>query len=177
MSLRSVSLRPAGTRARRTATAVEAAGAGLLARAGRELMALLEADEIAPALAALVVPGLADACAVDVVDAGGQVRRVYATAADGTTDVLPSEIPDGEAAAGACRLVLALVVDDEAGGTLTLARAGGWPFGDGDRALAEALARMAALALRNAGATPAPGTPPGCATRCWAWSRTTCATR
>jgi signal transduction histidine kinase/DNA-binding NarL/FixJ family response regulator len=150
MSLRSAPLRPAGARACRIAAAVAAAGDGLLARAGRELMASLDAEEIASALAALVVPGLADACAVDVVDADGQVRRVYATAADGTTDVLLDENPDPEAAAGACRLVLALAVDDEAGGTLTLARAAGHPFSARDRALAEALAGTASLALHNA---------------------------
>lgn len=145
MSPRSPLLRPLGPRAGRTASAD--AGAGLLARAGGELMGSLDADEIVAALAALAVPALADACAVDLPDAGAELRRVYAT----STDALPADSAGTEAAAGACRLVLSLAVDDEPGGTLTLARGGGRPFGGDDRAVAESLARMAALALRNAG--------------------------
>jgi signal transduction histidine kinase/DNA-binding NarL/FixJ family response regulator len=150
MSVRSAPLRPAGPRVRRIAAAVADGEGGLLARAGRELMASLDAEEIVRALAALAVPGLADACAVDLGDASGQVRRVYATAEDAVTDGLLGDHPGLGAAAGACRLVLSLAVDDEAGGTLTLARAGGRPFGDDDRVVAEALAQVAALALHNA---------------------------
>ena len=147
MPLRSAPLRPAGSRARRSVSAAADAGAGLLARAGRVLLGSLDADEIVPALAALAVPGLADACAVDLPDDGGQGRRVYATAADTSTAGMLEDVPS----AGAGRLVLSLAVDDEPGGTLTLARAEGRPFSAEERSVAEALAEMAALALHNAG--------------------------
>jgi signal transduction histidine kinase/DNA-binding NarL/FixJ family response regulator len=114
-------------------------------------MASLDADEIVPALAALVVPGLADACVVDLAQASGQARRVYATDAGGTTVGTMDDAPGVGTAGGACRLVVSLAAAGEPGGTLTLARADGRGVGDDDRAVAEALARMAALALHNAG--------------------------
>lgn len=141
-------LRPACPRARRIAAAAGPAGDGLLARAGRELTASLDADEIVQALSALVVPALADGCAVDLADASGQARRVYAT--DAARGGPPGDLAGAETAAGACRLGLSLAVNDEPEGTLTLVRTGERQFGDDDRAMAEALGGMAALALHNA---------------------------
>jgi signal transduction histidine kinase/DNA-binding NarL/FixJ family response regulator len=123
--------------------------AALLASAGRELAGTLVTEEIVTTLAALAVPRLADACAVDVVDGSGQMRRVHTVPGAGAAAVRVDPA-DAAGADGVARLVLSLAAHGEAVGTLALARAAGHPFSARDRALAEALAGTAALALHNA---------------------------
>jgi signal transduction histidine kinase/CheY-like chemotaxis protein len=121
--------------------------AAFLARAGRELAGTLVAEEIAAALAALAVPRLADACAVDVADGSGQMRRLHTVPGAAAVQAERADAARGD---GIARLVLPLAAHGEEVGTLALARAEGPPFGARDRALAEALGGMAALALHNA---------------------------
>lgn len=140
MSRRSTPTVPAGAPARRAASSPDAgAGTAFLARAARELAGSLEADEIARTLAALLVPRLADACAVDLVEEG-RARRVHETGPP------EEELP---APGSAARLTRPLAARGEVVGTLTVTRADGRSFTAREAALAEWLAELAALALHN----------------------------
>ena len=100
----------------------------ILAEATRVLSAAPDREQGLAGVAAVVVPDLADWCAVDV---------------DG-----PAASAGREPAAGDERLVVGLRAGGGELGTLTLGRAR--PFSDEDRALAEELGRRAAIAVLDA---------------------------
>jgi signal transduction histidine kinase len=144
--------------------------AELLAEASRVLNASLDAATAVAQLARLVVPRLADCCAVDLLDAGGAVRAA-ATHADPMhearlRDASPAHDAGGDAARsveqpefpsllGGCPAEAALVVPLRAGGRavgrMILGRTRpGAHFGEQEVALAEELGRRAAMAVENA---------------------------
>ncbi|MCO5165016.1 MAG: PAS domain-containing protein [Planctomycetes bacterium] len=126
----------------------------LLADAGRALGGSLDRDEMLGALARLLVPGLADGCAIHLVEPAGP-RLLVAAGAD---------VADEDRAAEALRAGRALVFEDPTGaarlwaplaargrplGVLGLLRvAGGWPAED--VTVAEELGARAGLALDHA---------------------------
>ncbi|HEX6038180.1 ATP-binding protein [Longimicrobium sp.] len=144
--------------------------AELLAEASRVLNASLDAATAVAQLARLVVPRLAECCAVDLVDAGGAVRAA-ATHADPAhesrlRDASPAHDTGGDAARsadgaefpallGGCPAEAALVVPLRAAGRavgrMILGRTRpGAGFGEQEVALAEELGRRAAMAVENA---------------------------
>ena len=145
--------------------------AELLAEASRVLNASLDAATAVAQLACLVVPRLAECCAVDLFDAEGAVRAAATHAdpaeetrlrgvtpwADGTA-VDAARIADpAEAGAllGGCPASAALVVPLRAAGRavgrMVLGRTRpGARFGGQEVALAEELGRRAAMAVENA---------------------------
>jgi signal transduction histidine kinase/DNA-binding NarL/FixJ family response regulator len=145
--------------------------AELLAEASRVLNASLDAATAVSQLARLVVPRLAECCAVDLLDAGGAVRAA-ATHADPAQESRlrgaepPADMNAGDAARvvedgelpallGLCPAEAALVVPLRAAGRavgrLVLGRTGaGAGFGEQEVALAEELGRRAAMAVENA---------------------------
>ena len=145
--------------------------AELLAEASRVLNASLDAATAAAQLARLVVPGLAECCAIDLFDGGGAVRTA-ATHADPAEEARLRGVqapPDGGGAEsarpagaeelagllGGCPARAALVVPLRAAGRsvgrMVLGRTRpGAGFGGAEVALAEELGRRAAMALENA---------------------------
>jgi signal transduction histidine kinase/DNA-binding NarL/FixJ family response regulator len=145
--------------------------AELLAEASRVLNASLDAATAVAQLARLVVPRLADCCAVDLFDAGGAVRTA-ATHADPAQETrlrgvqAPPDTGSADAAwtaegdeagglLGGCPAEAALVVPLRAAGRavgrMVLGRVRpGARFGGGEVALAEELGRRAAMAVENA---------------------------
>jgi signal transduction histidine kinase len=145
--------------------------AELLAEASRVLNASLDAATAVSQLARLVVPRLADCCAVDLLDAGGAVRaaathadpaqetrlRGAAPAADMHAGDAARVVDDAELPTilGLCPAEAALVVPLRAAGRavgrLVLGRTRtGAGFGEQEIALAEELGRRAAMAVENA---------------------------
>ena len=145
--------------------------AELLAEASRVLNASLDAATAVAQLARLVVPRLAECCAIDLFDAGGAVRAA-ATHADPAQETrLRGVTPDGDggsadgawvaesaevaALLGGCPAEQALVVPLRAAGRavgrMVLGRTRpGARFGGAEVALAEELGRRAAMAVENA---------------------------
>jgi signal transduction histidine kinase/DNA-binding NarL/FixJ family response regulator len=149
--------------------------AELLAEASRVLNASLDAATAVAQLARLVVPRLAECCAIDLFDAGGAVRAA-ATHADPAEETrLRGVTPWGDASAdggaadgarmadsaevagllGGCPAESALVVPLRAAGRavgrMVLGRTRpGARFGGAEVALAEELGRRAAMAVENA---------------------------
>ncbi|HEV3050676.1 MAG TPA: response regulator, partial [Longimicrobium sp.] len=145
--------------------------AELLAEASRVLNASLDAATAVAQLARLVVPRLAECCAVDLFDAGGAVRTA-ATHADPAEETrLRGVLPPAEGGAadaarlaeggevvgllGGCPAEEALVVPLRAAGRavgrMVLGRTRpGARFGGAEVALAEELGRRAAMAVENA---------------------------
>jgi signal transduction histidine kinase len=145
--------------------------AELLAEASRVLNASLDAATAVAQLSRLVVPRLAECCAVDLFDAGGAVRAA-ATHADPAQEArLRGVTPDGDGGSadsarvpdagevgvllGGCPAQAALVVPLRAAGRavgrMVLGRTRpGAPFGAAEVALAEELGRRAAMAVENA---------------------------
>jgi signal transduction histidine kinase/CheY-like chemotaxis protein len=145
--------------------------AELLAEASRVLNASLDAATAVAQLARLVVPRLADCCAVDLFDAGGAVRAaathcdpaeetrlrgVVPTADGGMADGarVPEDV-EMETLLGGCParagLVVPLHAAGRAVGRLVLGRTRpGARFGEQEVALAEELGRRAAMAVENA---------------------------
>jgi signal transduction histidine kinase len=144
--------------------------AELLAEASRVLNASFDAATAVAQLARLVVPRVADCCAVDLFDAEGAVRAgaAHADAADEARlrAVTPADDAPGsdertrparadEAAAllGGCAADSVLVVPLRAAGRsvgrLVLGRTSG-RFAEAEAALAEELGRRAAMAVENA---------------------------
>jgi len=145
--------------------------AELLAEASRVLNASLDAATAVAQLTRLVVPRLADCCAVDLFDAGGAVRAA-ATHADPTEETrLRGVTPGGDGGTadaarvaedaelggllGGCPAEAALVVPLRAAGRavgrMVLGRTRpGSRFGGAEVALAEELGRRAAMAVENA---------------------------
>ena len=145
--------------------------AELLAEASRVLNASLDAATAVAQLARLVVPRLAECCAVDLFDAEGAVRAAAAHADAGQEARLRSVSPgddgalaeearvvgDHEAAAllGGCPaeavVVIPLRAAGRAVGRMVLGRTRpGARFGGQEVALAEELGRRAAMAVENA---------------------------
>jgi signal transduction histidine kinase/DNA-binding NarL/FixJ family response regulator len=145
--------------------------AELLAEASRVLNASLDAATAVAQLARLVVPRLAECCAVDLFDAGGAVRAAATHADPGEETRLRGVLPpaDGVAAdsarlaegsevvglLGGCAAEEALVVPLRAAGRavgrMVLGRTRpGARFGGTEVALAEELGRRAAMAVENA---------------------------
>jgi signal transduction histidine kinase/DNA-binding response OmpR family regulator len=144
--------------------------AELLAEASRVLNASLDAATAAAQLARLVVPRLADCCALDLFDGGGAVRaaathadpaqetrlRGVQPAADGGgAEARVAEGAEVDALLGGCAAEEALVVPLRAAGRavgrMVLARVRpGSSFGGAEVSLAEELGRRAAMALENA---------------------------
>ena len=145
--------------------------AELLAEASRVLNASLDAATAVAQMARLMVPKVADCCAVDLFDAGGAVRTA-ATYADpaqetrlrGATAEADAGLADSARMAegeelggllGGCPAEAALVVPLRAAGravgrmVLGRVRPGG-RFGGAEVALAEELGRRAAMAVENA---------------------------
>ncbi|MGW1136031.1 SpoIIE family protein phosphatase [Streptomyces zhihengii] len=150
-----------------------------LLEASTALSSALDAGQILSRLAAFCVPKLASLCAVDVIESG-RVRRMATVAPTRRAqDLLASHIPVFDAADDAVARVLAsgtsevarrtptgpgpwhdlgvtgylclpLVDRSQAFGAVTLLSTGGYSFDGHTVALAEELARRAALAARNA---------------------------
>jgi signal transduction histidine kinase len=145
--------------------------AELLAEASRVLNASLDAATAVAQLARLVVPRLAECCAIDLFDAGGAVRAA-ATHADPAEETrLRGVTPQADGGAadeawmadsaevvgllGGCPAESALVVPLRAAGRavgrMVLGRTRpGARFGGAEVALAEELGRRAAMAVENA---------------------------
>ncbi|HEX6369391.1 MAG TPA: ATP-binding protein [Longimicrobium sp.] len=145
--------------------------AELLAEASRVLNASLDAATAVAQLTRLVVPRMADCCAIDLFDAGGAVRTA-ATHADPAQEARlrgTAAPPDGVGAdsarladgdelgglLGGCPAEAALVVPLRAAGRavgrMVLGRVRpGARFGGAEVALAEELGRRAAMAVENA---------------------------
>jgi signal transduction histidine kinase len=112
----------------------------LLAEASRALGASFDTATALGQVARVLVPDLADGCAIDLARDGATERVAHA-----------GEAPDAEAGESPALVRLPLVAGAAATGWLTLARgADRAPFADEDRALAAELARRAALAIENA---------------------------
>lgn len=150
-----------------------------LLKASTALTSDLDAAQTLQRLAAFCTPQLAPLCAVDVVE-GGRVRRIATAApTPGQRDLLASHVPVSDAADHTVARVLAsgmrevarrtptgsgpwqdlgvtgymcipLMDRGTAFGTLTLLSTADHPFDGHTVALAEELARRAALAARNA---------------------------
>ncbi len=135
-------------RAQRTAReAAEAAEgrAALLAEASRVLSASLDAATGLAQLAHLVVPRLADACAVELREDDGWRRAAEAHAGPGAAALLAAGAEEGDDGA----LSIPLRTGGAAFGRIRLARAAGG-FAAEERELAAEMARRAALAVENA---------------------------
>jgi serine phosphatase RsbU (regulator of sigma subunit)/anti-sigma regulatory factor (Ser/Thr protein kinase) len=139
----------------------------LMAHATRLLVGSLDHETMLARIAALVVPALADRCAIDLVEDAGPRRVAEAGSppdagddplddpALGTADVLRAGEPRRHARSPAPGLESALVVALSARGrtigAMTLATlAGGRELHEEDLAFAEELARRCALAVDNA---------------------------
>jgi len=68
------------------------AGAAFIASAGQELTASLDFHQTVNTLARIIVPNLAEVCAIDLLEPDGTIRRLAATAADAATEALLHEL-------------------------------------------------------------------------------------
>lgn len=112
------------------------AATAFLAEAGARLSASLDPETVATTLVELVVPSLADAARLDLVDDAG---RTYRAAESGAGALPTSEVHLPLALRGETRGVLHLQIAERAR-----------PFGIADGSLGEDLAMRATLALENA---------------------------
>lgn len=132
----------------------------ILAEVGRVLVSELEVEAALSGVAAAVVPDLADACGVYLLDGEDEVRRTaYVGAAGSEAQPVPAEVigvlASGRArmdeSQGACgllsRLVLPLVARGQTIGALELAAT--YRHDAGDVECAEKLAHILALAVDN----------------------------
>jgi PAS domain S-box-containing protein len=142
-----------------------------LAEASRQLAGSLDYEATLASAGRLAVPRLGDSCLVDLVEPDQSIRRLAVTHAEPAKEELVRELlrvaPDAsgehpipralrtgrpEIIAGAERqlMVVPLVARDRTLGTLTFASTGPACYDSADLALAEDLARRAALAADNA---------------------------
>ncbi len=119
-----------------------------LAEASVQLNASLDPATVAATLVDLVVPALAEAAAVDLVDGAGSLTRA---AASQDAAALLASATRGDGPSGMSVATLPLAVRGEPRGVLSLVvPTSPRPFGLGDAALGEELAARAGLALENA---------------------------
>jgi len=115
-----------------------------LARATEQLMGSLDLDTTARTAARLSVPGLSDACVVELLGSDGRLAQVARTDALPLGDALPTVHPEH-------LLVVPLEARGRQLGALRLSTAAsGRRYGPADRVLAEDFAARTALALDNA---------------------------
>jgi len=141
----------------------------LLVDVGEALAASLDYEATLHAVAHLMVPALADWCAVDVVDIEGRLIPVAAAHRDPAKEEavhalraehavepeaepgMPSVLASGTSVLLQSLMVVPLIARGRTLGAITLATAGPYRrFGSSDLALAEEVARRAALAVDNA---------------------------
>ncbi|HEY3523681.1 MAG TPA: GAF domain-containing protein [Candidatus Limnocylindrales bacterium] len=139
--------------AERTATA----GLTFLVRAGGQLNASLDVDETIHRVCSLVVPELADFCAVHLLEADGTIRLVRTGTADAETPRLTDErgvgavIRTGQVEHAPGYAIVPLVARDRVLGALSVVtESSGRRIDANERRLAEQLAATAAMAIDNA---------------------------
>jgi PAS domain S-box-containing protein len=132
----------------------------VLARASVALGASLDREAALRRIAGLAVEGLADWCVVDIVDENGNATRAAVGRGDADAAAAPNSEPEppvievvesGEPSLSEARICVPMKASGRTLGAITLlATNGGRSYGADDLALAELLARMAALWVDNA---------------------------
>ncbi|MFP2898308.1 ATP-binding protein [Corallococcus sp. 4LFB] len=128
----------------------------LLAEASGLLDGSRAPEDALRSVAALLVQRFADWCAVDVLEGSHDCQRITEARSEALRATSPARgLRDGQAPAEAVdfpsRISVPLLAREHALGTLTLARLeGGGRYGPADVALAQELARRAAMAMDNA---------------------------
>jgi two-component system, OmpR family, phosphate regulon sensor histidine kinase PhoR len=132
----------------------------VLARASVALSASFDREAALRRIAGLAVQGLADWCVVDVVDEYGNATRAAVARGGADAAAAPSAEPEpsvmevlesGEPSLSERRICVPMTANGRTLGAITLvAMNGGRSYGADDLALAELLARMAALWVDNA---------------------------
>jgi signal transduction histidine kinase len=128
---------------------------GYLADASQILAASLDYESSMQGVADLLVPGLADACFVDIAEADGSARRIATALTPALADAGPNQVVRHVLESGEVWLsprALGVPLTNRAGvmGALTwLASPARSPFGPSDLDLAEHIARRCALAIDN----------------------------
>lgn len=144
----------------RAAAEKEERRAAFLATAVQELTASLDIDRAVSTLAKLVVPNLAEMCAIDLVEDGALRRRAVAHRDEAIERQMQGEIglptsevkslnPNQADAQRPSIMVIPLISRGETLGSITAAAPAGYVFTRDDRQLADELARQGSLAIDN----------------------------
>jgi PAS domain S-box-containing protein len=128
----------------------------LLSDVSAQLVASLDCESTLARVAQLVVPTVADACQIDIVESDTKLKRVaarYATQTDDETasDTVPASVLRGRISLHARKMVVPIVSRKQTLGVLTLASgSSGRAFADADFQLSRDLAHRCAHAIENA---------------------------
>lgn len=123
----------------------------LLGTVSAELAESLDCDATLRRVTHLLVPGIADACVVDIVEPDGGVRRIASAPVDSVDNRQPARDAIREPELRADRIVVPIVSRDQTLGVLTLVADGARrPFGEDDFQFARDVTQRCAHAIENA---------------------------